>query len=225
MSNLTSSPPVSRRRPLVRRLTRKLRRSLGWTEPYQAKRIGGTELRWEIIAGQLGADDRSLLDVGCNLGVLTRKAAESGRVSLGIDIDRRFIQKARAMHRGVPGLAFMFLDIGPETVRTLPECDVTLCLSVHHHWAKQFGLERSWEMVRVLLARTRRKLFFEPASIRSKYKESAPDIVDLDRQSIIETTMDQLRAAAAPDHTVSYLGESPCLGKEPFRLLFLVDRR
>ena len=58
-----------------------------------------------------------------------------------------------------------------------------------------------------------------------KYREQGPDIVDNNRDSIIETNLSALRSVASADQTVRYLGETPCLGIEPFRLLFVVERQ
>jgi SAM-dependent methyltransferase len=211
------------RKPLIKRVKKSVLRTLRGNPAYQEKRPLGMEPRWEMIASEL-SDEATLLDLGCNLGVFTRRAAERGMISLGIDIDAGFIRKARTLHKDVAGLGFMFMNLGPREIARLPQFDATLCLSVHHHWAKQFGLEQSWEMMRTLLSHTRRKLFFEPASIRSKYEANAPEIVDLDRGSIIETNLTALRSVAPPDYSVRHLGESPCMGKEPFRLMFLAER-
>lgn len=210
--------------PLIKRVKKTVVRAWRGNPPYQEKRRGGMENRWGMIAAEISAGESTLLDLGCNIGVFTRKAAEAGLISLGIDTDAEVIKKARALHEGVLGLGFMIMNLSPREIARLPEFDVTLCLSVHHYWAKEFGLEVSWEMMRTLLTHTRSKLFFEPASIRSKYKESAPNIVDLDRDSIIESNVTALRRIAPAAYTVRYLGETPCIGKEPFRLLFVAER-
>jgi SAM-dependent methyltransferase len=214
-----------RRRPLGKRVARRVRRLLGLSQPYQAKRVGGTEQRWAMIAARLPADAQNLLDVGCNVGTLTRYAADAGLLAFGVDIDAKFIREARRRHGRVSNLSFMHMVVTPESIQQLPEFDVTLCLSVHHHWVRQHGLKLGWEMLATLLSRTRHKLFFEPASVRKKYKGDAPDIIDLDRDSIIEDTQRQILAAAGDVFTVRCLGETPCLGAEPFRLLFEVERR
>ncbi len=209
---------------LIKQVKKAVVRAWRGNSPYQEKRRGSMEIRWAMIAAEISDGESTLLDLGCNLGVFTRKAAEAGLISLGIDTDAEVIKKARALHKDVPGLEFMCMNLGPGEIARLPEFDVTLCLSVHHYWARRFGLDVSWEMMRTLLAHTRSKLFFEPASIRSKYKGSAPDIVDLDRNSIIESNVTALRRIAPAGYTVRYLGETPCIGKEPFRLLFVAER-
>lgn len=209
---------------LIKQVKKAVVRAWRGNPAYQEKRRGSMEIRWAMIAADISDGESTLLDLGCNLGVFTRKAAEAGLISLGIDTDAEVIKKARALHKDVAGLEFMCMNLDPSEIARLPEFDVTLCLSVHHYWARRFGLDVSWEMIRTLLAHTRSKLFFEPASIRSKYKGSAPDIVDLDRSSIIEFNMTTLHRIAPAGYTVRYLGETPCIGKEPFRLLFVAER-
>jgi len=224
MSTTTESSGRARR-PLRRRVEKKARKLLGMREAYQGKRAQGTEQRWEMIRSNLTSEDRNLLDVGCDVGALTRRAADAGLLALGVDNEGRIVRRARALHRDVPNAWFLEMDLGPDSIATLPGFDVTLCLSVHHYWARAYGWDRSWEMMATLLAKTRHRLFFEPASIRKKYKEAAPDIVDNDRESITEVAVRQLKAAGAGEYDVRYLGETPCLGLEPFRLLFVAERR
>jgi 2-polyprenyl-3-methyl-5-hydroxy-6-metoxy-1,4-benzoquinol methylase len=146
------------KRPLHRRIEKKARRLLGLTRPYQTKRVEGTDQRWELIAAHLRPDDQNLLDVGCNIGMMTRRAADAGLVALGVEVDQRFVRKAKSRHRHAPNLSFMSMTLSPDTIRLLPQFDVTLCLSVHHHWAQQYGLDESWKMVSSLLEKTRHGL-------------------------------------------------------------------
>jgi len=56
----------------------------------------------------------AVLDVGCGTGAITRGIAdavgERGR-ALGVDVNASMIEKARAAHRGVPGLSFEAADV------------------------------------------------------------------------------------------------------------------
>jgi 2-polyprenyl-3-methyl-5-hydroxy-6-metoxy-1,4-benzoquinol methylase len=54
-------------------------------EPFQIKRSLQTEKRWKLIASELSEDDDNLLDIGCDAGVLTSKAARTGRLAIGVD--------------------------------------------------------------------------------------------------------------------------------------------
>lgn len=211
-------------RPLYKRVRKRVRRFLRLDPPYQAKRVAGTDRRWDLISERLGPDDRSLLDIGCNLGVLTRRAAEANLFAVGIEPDKRFLRRAQRRNQDVPNLAFALGYLTPEVVKNLPTFDVILCLSVHHSLARAYGLDAAWEIVGQLMARSRRHFFFEPASIRHKYRLAAPDIVDNDRESISNYNIERLRALASPEQVVEYVGESACLGNEPFRHLFHVGR-
>jgi len=228
LSSKSKQPVSDKEKPILKRVKKEVKILLGLKRPrlpYQVDRAEGTDKRWKLILSNIRPGDRNLLDLGCNLGLLARRAADAGLLTLGVDVDDRLIRKARSRHRRVPNLSFMCLELNPETIKDLPEFDITLCLSVHHYWARHYGLEKSWEMMSTLLAKTRSRLFFEPASIRKKYWDNAPKIVDLDRQSIIDYNMARLTALANNGETVHHLGETPCLGREPFRLLFVVERR
>ena len=215
-------------KPLLKRLKKEIKILMGLKKPrlpYQVERAEGTDKRWEMIHTNIRSGDRNLLDLGCNLGVLARRAADAGLLTLGVDVDASLIRKAKSRHRNVHNLSFMCLELDPETIKGLPEFDIILCLSVHHYWARNYGLEKSWEMMSTLLAKARSRLFFEPASLRKKYWDNAPTIIDLDRQSIIKYNMARLTALANNGEAVHHLGETPCLGRESFRLLFVVERR
>jgi SAM-dependent methyltransferase len=206
------------------RWRKRLKRRLRLARPYQVKRAGGAGARWELISSQLDDGDRSLLDVGSNIGSMTRLAADSGRFAVGVEPEAGLVRKARRRHADAPHLGFVRLGIDPESVQTLPAFDVVLCLSVHHYWVRTFGAEAAWRIVGGLLARARRKRFFEPASVKRKF--GSPDLPfrDLDREAIAEYNTKRLEAVAAPGQAVRLLGETACRPREPFRMMFLVER-
>src|SRR5439155_25126778 len=114
-----------------------------------------TVQRLDLISAQLEEGDQSLLDIGCNLGRMTRFAADRGLFSLGIDSAQRAIASASEANRDVPHLAFMRYEIAPETVAKLPSFDVILCLSVYHYWMQLHGETAAWSMVARLIERSR----------------------------------------------------------------------
>src|SRR5262245_41064551 len=105
-----------------KRIAKQLKRSLGLGKAYQSKRAAGTDERWQLIRGELDAADRSLLDVGSNLGVLTELAAGEGRFALGVEPDPRLVAAARRRTRGVGSLGFVRAAVDPDSVATLPAC-------------------------------------------------------------------------------------------------------
>ena len=141
---------------------------------YHSKRGLGTEQRWEMISARLDDKDQSLLDIACNLGKMTKYAADKGLLALGIDYSARAVAAACDAHRGIPNLAFMRFEITPKSASKLPSFDVSLCLSVYHYWMQIYGEATTWSMVAQLIERTRKKFFFEPASLLKKYGANPP---------------------------------------------------
>jgi SAM-dependent methyltransferase len=218
---LESESDVARRKKPFKQL--KLR--LGLARPYQSKRRGGADERWELIHRELSEEDRSILDIGSNLGGMSQLAAAHGRFALGVEPDARMVRAARRRTRAAANIAFIQTAIDPDTVLMLPRFDVVFCLSVHHYWVSRYGENTAWWIIAELLARARRKFFFEPASVNRKYGDSDLDFQDLDRESIVEYNVKNLGLVASPDQSIRVLGETQCRPKEPFRMMFLVERR
>jgi len=217
---------ISLKRPFkrVKRVGKQAKRTLGLARPYQIKRSGGADERWELIRPQLSDSDRSVLDVGSNIGSMTMLAAAGGRFALGVEPEARLVRASWRQARGVSSIGFVRMRIDPQSVLTLPEFDVVLCLSVHHYWVRIFGEDPAWQIVGELLRRARKKLFFEPASVKRKFGSKHLDFEDLDREAIVEYNTKHLEAAAGPDQSIRVLGETPCRPREPFRMMFLIDR-
>jgi SAM-dependent methyltransferase len=191
---------------------------------YQQKLVVGMEERWQKIRDRLDSHDGSLLDLGCNAGVFTRRAADLGVVALGCDIDPKAIAMAVRAHAGVQRLSFMQFELTPSTIEYLPTVDVVLCLSVHHYWVRIHGEDQAWGMLGGLLRKTNRKLFFEPASRLSKYKPAQPAFITRDRASIERYNVERLRTVVPAGATITCLGDAPALKREGFRMMFLVNK-
>ena len=207
------------------KLFKRLKLGLGLSRPYQSKRMGGADERWQLIRRQLDAEDRSLLDIGSNLGAMSQLAATPRRFVLGVEPNARLIRAARRRSHGAANIGFIQTGIDPETVLMLPSFDVVLCLSVHHYWVSLYGEDSAWRIIAELLARARNKFLFEPASVKRKYGGADLDFRDLDREEIVEYNVKHLELAASSDQSVRVLGETKCRPKEPFRMMFLVERR
>ncbi len=208
-----------------KKLFKRLKLELGLARPYQRKRIGGADERWELIRRELDEKDRSILDIGSNLGGMSQLVAAQGRFALGVEPDARLVRAARRRTRAAANIAFTQTAIDPDTVLMLPGFDVVFCLSVHHYWVSLYGEDTAWRIIAELLARARNKFFFEPASVKRKYGDSDLDFQDLDREAIVEYNVKHLELVASSDQSIRVLGETPCRPKEPFRMMFLVERR
>ncbi len=203
---------------------KRLKLEFGLARPYQSKRMGGADERWELIRRELDDGDRSILDIGSNLGAMSQLAAAQGRFVLGVEPSARLVRAARRRSRAAANIGFIQTAIDPDTVLMLPRFDVVFCLSVHHYWVSQYGEDATWRIIAELMARTRSKFYFEPASVKRKYGGADLDFRDLDREAIVEYNVKRLELAASSDQSIRVLGETRCRPKEPFRMMFLVER-
>jgi SAM-dependent methyltransferase len=188
---------------------------------WQDLRRAGTEQRWARIRSQI-AGARSLLDIGCNAGVLTARAAEAGLVSIGVETRWEFVQVARRRWAGSRPVTFLHFTVDRDSVEALPECDVVLCLSVYHQWHRRYGHDAAQDILRALGRKARRVLFFEPASKLRKYGDAAPDFRDRDEPSIVAYNHAMLSGLFGEGPAVEFLGGTPSIRGEAFRYLFAV---
>lgn len=176
-----------------------------------------------MILNELDYDDRSLVDIGCNAGVLTRQAARHGLFSVGIDGNREAISFARKKTEAEERLSFMLWKMTPDDLGKIPEFDVVLLLSVYHQWVALYGNDEAGLMLRNVSGKCRRKLFFEPASIQRKYGVYKQNFVDGDERSVVEFNVQMISDVTGLK--VRFLGRSEAPdADERFRSLFIAER-
>jgi SAM-dependent methyltransferase len=198
----------------------KVLRRLGVTTFYQLKRPEGTEERWKLIDANLDESDRSLFDVGCNVGQFTARAAQRGIFSVGADLQLPAVAEALKSNGGQANLAFGNWSFSPDNIRGIPHFDVILCLSVHHYWHRAYGEEQCWEMVRHL-ARSAGKFFFEPSVRLKKYGQTPPTgFVEGNSAHLEDRIREEITGPLGK--SVVFLGETEAPGDERFRPLFLI---
>lgn len=188
---------------------------------YQSIRVAATEKRWSLIHDQIDEGARSLLDVGCNVGLMTFLAARSGLVAIGVE--GNWVNVRTALRRCKPqlSLAFMHLMVTPENVDGLPVCDVLLCLSIYHQWHAHLGHEAAQQILKTLGQKAQRILFFEAASTRRKYGAKAPQFIDHDVDSIVDYNRGMLGELFGPSR-VEFISPTPASRGEKKRYLFAV---
>ena len=205
-------------------LAKKIKRRLTKQPAYQVKRDHAMKARWETIVDELDGDEKSLIDIGCNIGAFTERAAKLGLLAIGLEPRRREFALAAAKQSQTPGLAFMHIALDPESVVKLPSADVILCLSVNHYWAKLYGEDISWDMIRVLIGKTDKKFFLEIPSIHKKYGERPPHFIEADEASIERYVERKVATITDNRKTVKYLGKMEGIKNrmETFRPMFLI---
>jgi len=140
-------------------------------------RGGATTKRWNAIKKHVLSQDKSFKDIGCCVGYFCISATEElGLISLGIDIDDRFLRISRyAVPENSDGKCnFIKLRIDKKTVNYLPATDITLCFSIWHHWVSNYGLGDATLILKSLWNSTNRVMFFESGQEEVKDEFNLP---------------------------------------------------
>lgn len=137
---------------------------LPWLRLEGGRRAKGSAERWKAIRPELERlNARTALDIGANAGFLTIAMGQVGINVMAVETDPRHVRTISYARRKLELDNVLVLDgwLEPGSIRLLPEVDVTVFLSVWHHWVRVFGLESATEMTEVMWKRTRRALFFD----------------------------------------------------------------
>lgn len=142
---------------------------LPWLGLHEGRRSVGSQTRLKAIEESLrgGAFQPGVtLDIGANLGYFSLSFAEGGALAYAVEGDDLHVRIACIAERNLDrsrGGAFvpirMWCDAG--SAGRLPESDVTLCLSIWHHWVRHMGLEAATGILKCLISKTRHSLFFD----------------------------------------------------------------
>lgn len=161
-------------------------------DPYQPVSIKGRQ----ICPGQRKHSDRfatirrvieatgakTLLDLGCAEGYFVEQAAaQCGCIALGVDADVRRLSLAQAsvaLNR-VPGAGFMYGELTPEFIRTLPNFDAIIFMSVLHHVMYERGVAFALEYMKGLRLKASKVLIFDMGQSNETENEWASLLPDM----------------------------------------------
>lgn len=195
------------------------------TGHYQDKLAGAFEERAALFDAAVGPTRGSLLDVGCNLGDFTAHYARRGMFAVGVDSSAALVSEAHARHSEVRNCAFMVSKLSPRSVRDLARFDVTLMLSVQHHWYGEHGPQVAGKMLRDIVRRTRRVVIFESASRNTRFGKNPPGFIDNDEASVTSFHEAYLGEHVGDLVEIEALGKTPCVGeREPYRWSWALRR-
>lgn len=107
------------------------------TRPGAQHSHGKNEVKWRRIEPLLRTMELSgkrVLDIGCNEGFFSLRAAEMGARVVGLDVDVNRIAKAEFVRSATEadGVAFDVTDIYSEKFASLPKFDLCLCMGFLH---------------------------------------------------------------------------------------------
>ncbi len=141
---------------------------LPWMNLLEGRRATGSQRRLEAIMGHLEARSVSpgvTLDVGANIGYFSLTFAQRGAIAYAVESEPLNVRIANIASQRIGSGTGAFVPIRiwcrPETVGRLPDSDVTLCLSIWHHWVRHMGLDSASAILAALLAKTSKVLFFD----------------------------------------------------------------
>lgn len=152
--------------------------------------LGGyqTGIRWEgvrmnisLISSYLAENAETVLDIGCNEGLVTCAMAMSGTKATGMEMQDKYLSMARKVaNRLNTSASFENKKLSLEDLKSIAPYDVVSFLSVHHQIASADGLKNADIFLRSLAAKAEKQFFFQPACISAKYGNHGPDISDND---------------------------------------------
>jgi hypothetical protein len=138
---------------------------LPWLNTGDAERGEGTLSRLAAIERFIDEEKitpRVALDIGSHLGFFALSLAKRGWFVYAVEsIKERsylsYILSQRLRTNVVP----VRLLVNAGNVDFLPGSDITLCMSVWHHWVRRYGLDEATKILSALMMKTERLLFFD----------------------------------------------------------------
>jgi len=161
--------------------------------------------RWTAIKASIPKDGTSLKDVGCSVGYFCHQfASRVGTRSVGIDGNPTLINVANYVSNRA-GLAeresFCHMRVDPDSVRLLPNTDITLLLSIWHHWVYEYGLDAATKMLISVWQTTSKVMFFESG------QEEVAEEFKLPFQEDAALWLENYLGSVLPNSQVSVIGE------------------
>ena len=191
-------------------------------ESYQSKR--SSEDNWQMIKAEMtGA--KNVIDVACDAGFYALKIAETGASVFAFDILEGSISRARekAESQNLDNAMFSVFALTPENIVKMPRFDYGLCLSVFHHFVRQYGEPAARQMLVDLFDRTDRGLFLQIPSKIGKYTSAFSENLEGSETKTRKYLNDVF--GERPDVRIRYIGkkvEKP--PTEEYRYLYIAER-
>jgi hypothetical protein len=193
-----------------------------------AGRAEGSATRWAAMTAALDAGgvlSGTALDIGANTGFFSLGFARRGFPTMAVEpmpsAYRTAIYAARHAHLDEQ-VAVLVMTVTPQNIDLLPSADVTLFLSLWHHFVRFYGLGDATKMLETIWAKTRRVFFFETG------ESEMPDFFGLPEMTPdARSWLTEFLGGHCPGGTVEHLGLHQAFDAErrpAERNLFIVRR-
>lgn len=163
--------------------------SLDWNLPMTNEQKFSLTLQTSHITSRI-AESESTLDLGCNLGFISLNIARQlpNNFVLGIEPDHDLVEAANRSSQiaAMNNVVFNAMAVTPLNVGSLPIFDNVILLSVYQQWVRSFGIQDSRFMLRKVLDKTEKRMFFSMATtngspkIRSFFPDMGKTLEDSD---------------------------------------------
>lgn len=182
---------------------------------YQFVRVDHSE-RWSLISPEISPQAKSVLDIGCNTGKMSRLAADMGLFVIGVDVDKANVKVARALtdHNICH---FLHQEISPKNIEGMPSSDIVFLFAVYYHWGQQYGWPEAENMLQHLGSRTN-QLFIETPEDLNHIESPRLDTTS-DTTDAIDSYFNKL----FPEKEVKLLGDTTYTGGDRKDLVFVIE--
>lgn len=193
-------------------------RMLPTSYKYQDRRTDLSH-RWELISSEIDPDAQNSIDIGCNQGKITKKAAEYGLFSVGIEKKQIALVQARRSTDKLDSCHFLRLELNPKNINQLPAFDVTFLLTVYYHWVSQYG-QRAADLMLRSLARRTNQLFLETPITTDKIPSLR---INLNNGDVEEAILHHFQEVIGESASVKSIGRTDYKGGKRKDLVIGID--
>lgn len=128
------------------------------------------EQRLKQIQRNINLKGKTVLDLGCSGGYFSINLAKDAKQVVGVDADKEIIHQNKELVRrlGINNVEFFHAALTPKYIKSLPEYDVVLFLSVFHHmlatsdaysWNSNKSSEEAFEALLAIRKKARMLVF------------------------------------------------------------------
>lgn len=100
------------------------------------------------------------LDIGCNTGYFSYEMSKLGIFTIGLELELKKIIVASSQY-SASNLTFHHFNLDKASVRSLPQTDIVLFLSVFQHLVKYYGTDKVILILKILASKCNKQFFFE----------------------------------------------------------------
>jgi hypothetical protein len=129
-----------------------------------AARGVGSESRWSAMFPVIRSQEvASAIDIGACEGYFSIELGADGISTIAIESNPGNIRTALLAVRrsGTRNVGVLAMEVTPDNVVTLPTSDCVLCLSIWHHFVRNYGFAEATATLEAIWQQTRKVMFFD----------------------------------------------------------------